>query len=114
MSFLRMLKTSTRRKESTIAAGRKPGGTIPNSSVLLGTGNGTSRPAPTVEDHSRMKDMEPIRDPEFLVRALAAFDLCETAEQIMQQNLRRWHPQASEEEIRRRFRAWLEKRPYAA
>jgi uncharacterized protein YccT (UPF0319 family) len=56
--------------------------------------------------------MEPIRDPEFLARALAAFDLCETAEQIMRQNLRRWHPEASEEEIRQRFKAWLEKRDY--
>jgi uncharacterized protein YccT (UPF0319 family) len=58
--------------------------------------------------------MEPIRDPEFLARANAAFDLCETAEQIMRQNLRRWHPQASEEEIRQPFKAWLEKRPYTA
>jgi uncharacterized protein YccT (UPF0319 family) len=61
-----------------------------------------------------MKWMEPIRDPEFLARAVAAFDLCETAEQIMRQNLRRWYPQASEKEIRQRFRAWLEKRPYTA
>jgi hypothetical protein len=59
-----------------------------------------------------MKSMEPIRDPEVLARAGAAFDLCETAEQMMRQNLRRRHPQASEEEIRQRFRAWLEKRPY--
>lgn len=59
-----------------------------------------------------MRNMEPIRDPKVLARALAAFDLCETAEQIMRQNLRRWNPQASEEEIRQRFRAWLEKRPY--
>jgi hypothetical protein len=58
--------------------------------------------------------MEPIRDPEFLARALAAFDLCETAEQIMRQNLRRRYSRASEEEIRQRFRAWLEKRSYAA
>jgi uncharacterized protein YccT (UPF0319 family) len=56
--------------------------------------------------------MEPIRDPEFLARALAAFDLCETAEQTMRQNLRRWYPEASEEEIRQRFKAWLEKRDY--
>jgi uncharacterized protein YccT (UPF0319 family) len=56
--------------------------------------------------------MEPIRDPEVLARAAAAFDLCETAEQIMRQNLRRWNPQASEEEIRQRFRAWLEKREF--
>ena len=56
--------------------------------------------------------MEPIRDPKILARATAAFDLCQTAENIMRQNLRRRYPQASEEEIRRRFVAWLEKRPY--
>jgi uncharacterized protein YccT (UPF0319 family) len=61
-----------------------------------------------------MRNMEPIRDPKFLARAAAAFDLCEMAEQIMRQNLRRWYPQASEEEIRQRFRAWLEKRDYSA
>jgi len=61
---------------------------------------------------SRVRDMELICDPEFLVRASAAFDLCETAEQIMRQNLRRRHPQASEKEIHQRFKAWLEKRPY--
>jgi uncharacterized protein YccT (UPF0319 family) len=61
-----------------------------------------------------MRLVEPIRDPKFLARARAAFDLCETAEQIMRQNLRRWYPQASEEEIRQRFRAWLEKRDYSA
>jgi len=59
-----------------------------------------------------MRDMEPIRDPEFLARALAAFDLCETAEQMMRQNIRRWYPEASEEEIEQRFIAWLEKREY--
>lgn len=58
--------------------------------------------------------MEPIRDPEFLARAQAAFDLCETAEQVMRQNIRRWHPQANEEEIRQLFKAWLEKRPNPA
>jgi len=56
--------------------------------------------------------MELIRDPEFLARTNAAFDLCETAEQIMRQNLRRRYPQASEAEIHQRFKAWLEKRPY--
>ena len=61
-----------------------------------------------------MRDMEPIRDPEFLARALAAFDLCETAEQIMRQNLRRWYPEDSEEEVHQRFKAWLEKRDYTA
>lgn len=59
-----------------------------------------------------MRDMEPIRDPEILTRARAAFDLCQTAEDIMLQNLRRWHPKASEQEIRERFAAWVEKRTY--
>jgi hypothetical protein len=59
-----------------------------------------------------MRGMEPIRDPEFLARAQDAFDLCQTAEDIMRQNLWRRHPEASEEEIRRRFAAWVEKRPY--
>jgi Rv0078B-related antitoxin len=59
-----------------------------------------------------MRNMEPIRDPKVLARAAAAFDLCQTAEDIMRQNLRRRHPQAGEEEIRRRFAAWVEKRPY--
>ena len=59
-----------------------------------------------------MRSMEPIRDPKFLARAAAAFDLCQTAEDIMRQNLRRWHPEASEEEIRQRFRAWVEKREF--
>jgi uncharacterized protein YccT (UPF0319 family) len=59
-----------------------------------------------------MKNMEPIRDPKILARAAAAFDLCQTAEDIMRQNLRRWHPEASEEEVRARFAAWVEKRPY--
>jgi hypothetical protein len=59
-----------------------------------------------------MKNMEPIHDPKILARAAAAFDLCQTAEDIMRQNLRRWHPEASEEEVRARFAAWVEKRPY--
>jgi uncharacterized protein YccT (UPF0319 family) len=59
-----------------------------------------------------MKNMEPIRGPKILARAAAAFDLCQTTEDIMRQNLRRWHPQASEEEVRARFAAWVEKRPY--
>jgi hypothetical protein len=56
--------------------------------------------------------MEPVRDPKILARAEAAFDLCQTVEDIMRQNLRRRHPEASEEEIRERFSAWVEKRPY--
>ena len=59
-----------------------------------------------------MKDMEPIRDPEILARAEDMFDLCETTENMMRQNLRRRHPEASEEEIQERFSAWAEKRSY--
>ncbi|MFL6196458.1 MAG: hypothetical protein ACJ75H_19915 [Thermoanaerobaculia bacterium] len=47
-----------------------------------------------------------------MARARAAFDLCQTAEDIMLQNIRRWHPEASEREIRERFAAWVEKRTY--
>lgn len=56
--------------------------------------------------------MEPIRDPKILARARAAFDLCETVEDIVRQKLRRKHPQASEDEIRERFAAWVERRSY--
>lgn len=60
-----------------------------------------------------MSNMEPIRDPKILARATAAFDLCQTVEDMTRQKLRRRYPEASEEEIRGRFVAWLEKRPYA-
>ena len=56
--------------------------------------------------------MEPIRDPKFLARASDAFDLCQFTEDVMRQNLRRRHPQASEAEIRQRFAAWVEKWDY--
>lgn len=56
--------------------------------------------------------MEPIRDPKVLARAQAAFDLCQTVEDMVRQKLRRKYPQASEAEIRRRFAAWVERRPY--
>ena len=58
--------------------------------------------------------MEPIRDPKILARAEDMFDLCETMENIMRQNLRRRHPGASEDEILDRFSAWAEKRRYVA
>ena len=60
-----------------------------------------------------MSNMEPIRDPKILARAEAAFDLCQTVEDMTRQKLRRRYPGASEEEIRERFSAWVEKRPYA-
>ena len=56
--------------------------------------------------------MEPIRDPEVLARMQRAMDLYEAAEGIMRQNLRRWHPAASEAEVEARLSAWLQKRPY--
>jgi hypothetical protein len=52
---------------------------------------------------------EPIQDPEIAERMQIAFDLYETAENIMRLNLRRRHPQADEEEIERRLLAWLRK-----
>jgi len=56
--------------------------------------------------------MEPIRDPKILARAQDAFDLCQTTENMMRQNLRRRYPQASENEIQQRFAAWVEKREF--
>jgi len=56
--------------------------------------------------------MELIRDPKILARARATFDLFEFSDQVVQQNLRRKYPHASEEEIRERFVAWAEKRTY--
>lgn len=53
------------------------------------------------------RGMEPIRDPKVLARAQRAFDLCETAENMVRQKLRRKYPQASEAEIRARFDAWV-------
>jgi len=59
-----------------------------------------------------MKDMEPIRDPKILARMQDTFDLCQTAEDIMWQNLRRRYPLADDSEIRARFAAWIEKRQF--
>jgi hypothetical protein len=59
-----------------------------------------------------MRSMEPIRDPKFLARAQDAFDLCQTMEDLMRQNLRRRFPQASENEVEQRFAAWVEKREF--
>ncbi len=56
---------------------------------------------------------KPIRDPEILARAQATFDLCETAEQIMRQNIRRRHPELSEEEVEERLIEWRRQRPDA-
>ena len=53
---------------------------------------------------------QPIRDPEVLARAQVTFDLCETAEQIMRQNIRRRQPELSEDGVERRFVEWLRRR----
>ena len=54
---------------------------------------------------------EPIRDPEVLARMRTAFDLYQTAVDLMRQNLRRRHPEASEEEIRHRLQVWMFEQP---
>ena len=56
---------------------------------------------------------EPIRDPAVMARMKMAFDLYETAEAIMRQNLRRRFPDASETEIERQLVEWLHRRPGA-
>jgi hypothetical protein len=53
----------------------------------------------------------PDRDTKLLARQM--FDLYQTAKDLMKQNLCRRHPDASEEEIARRLRAWLHHRPGA-
>ncbi len=46
-------------------------------------------------------------------RARQTFDLFQTAVDLMRQNLRRRHPEASPEEIAERLRAWMLSRPDA-
>jgi hypothetical protein len=58
-----------------------------------------------------MLSMEPIRDPEVLARMRIAFDLYQTAVDMMRQNLRRRHLDASEAEIVRRMQEWMLERP---
>ncbi len=53
---------------------------------------------------------QPIRDPEILARAEMTFDLSETAEQIMRENIRRRHPELSRAEVENRFVEWLRRR----
>ncbi len=53
----------------------------------------------------------PIRDPEVLARAQITFDLCDAAEQIMRQNIRRRHPDLSEAEVEERLAEWFLSRP---
>lgn len=55
--------------------------------------------------------MESIRDPEVMRRMELAFDLYESGELIMRENLRRRYPDADGTEIERRLTRWLQKRP---
>ncbi len=54
---------------------------------------------------------KPIRDPEIFARAQMTFDLCETAEQIMRQNIRRRNPDLDEKEVEERIDEWYRKAP---
>jgi hypothetical protein len=56
---------------------------------------------------------EPIRDPLVMSRMKMAFDLYETAEAILRQNLRRRFPGEDEASIEARIVAWLHRRPGA-
>lgn len=55
--------------------------------------------------------MKVFDDPVLRARAKATFELYEFAEMVMRQNLRRWHPQESDDEIERRLVSWLRKDP---
>ncbi len=54
---------------------------------------------------------QPIRDPEVLARAQTTFDLCDAADQIMRQNIRRRHPELTEAEVEDRLAEWYLSRP---
>lgn len=54
-----------------------------------------------------------VRDPALIARVQATFDLYETAEALMRQNLRRRFPRETDEQIERRILAWLQDRPGA-
>jgi hypothetical protein len=56
---------------------------------------------------------EPIQDPLVMSRMKMAFDLYETAESILRQNLRRRFPGEDEAAIEARIVAWLHRRPGA-
>jgi Rv0078B-related antitoxin len=60
-----------------------------------------------------MDSREPIRDPVFAKRMQMAFELYETAQRIMRQNLRRRFPELDNAEIEKRLIAWRHQRPGA-
>ena len=59
------------------------------------------------------QDRRPIRDPVVLKRREVAFDLCEMAEAMMRQNLRRRHPGLDGVGIERKLVEWRLRRPGA-
>lgn len=54
---------------------------------------------------------QPIRDPEVMARAQTTLDLCDAADQIMRQNIRRRHPELEESEVEERLAQWYLSRP---
>jgi len=56
---------------------------------------------------------EPTRAAVVMKRMQVAFDLFETAQLIMRQNLRRRHPELEDAEIERRLIEWRHRRPGA-
>ncbi len=55
----------------------------------------------------------PIRDPDVTQRMRATFDLFQTGQIMMRQNLRRRYPDLDDEEIDRRLEVWRRQRPGA-
>ncbi len=54
---------------------------------------------------------QPIRDPEIMARAQTTVDLCDAADEIMRQNIRRRHPDLNEAEVEDRLAEWYLSRP---
>ncbi len=53
------------------------------------------------------------RNPDVVARMEVAFELFDAAEEMMRLNLKRRHPQLSDEEIEQRIIEWLQHRPGA-
>lgn len=54
---------------------------------------------------------ETVRDPEIMRRFAETMELFEAAVAIQRQNIRRRHPELSEDEVDERLQAWLLDRP---
>lgn len=59
-----------------------------------------------------MDSLKVKRDPAIIARMEMLFDLYETSEAIMRQNLRRKYPDEDDTEIERRLLAWLQDRSH--